>query len=162
MTKETRFAKAMSELLFTMRHSSMAEVDGTTEEQRNTIADDPLHKCEIKLHIFKHIFEDVTNYPQNFEQDENGEYVYTIDVYDYCYSYDIYIEELVKKERQSKLKITYRIVLSIVRVETDEEGNADELECDCPVSILDVPSYEMAELTVKSIQNSYPDFNNTL
>lgn len=105
-TKEIRFAVAMSELLFTMRNESDANVDGVSKEHSDGIAGDPVHIANIKNRIFLAVFNAAINDSDYFETDETGEYTYTPEeVYDYHYEYDNYIQEVV----QSKLKTKYRV-----------------------------------------------------
>ena len=156
MTKEIRFAKAMSELLFTMRNESDANVDDVSKERADAIAADPVHITEIKLRIFKHVYEDVCNFPQNFQiNEETGEYEYTTDVYDYGFSYDNYIENLVEKERQSKLKTKYKVWIEVERIDTDEEGNEEYSDCDFPVGIAYVDTFEEAQALQQNIANIF-------
>jgi hypothetical protein len=106
-TKKIRFATAMSELLFTMRNESDANVDGVSKERSDEIAGDPVHIANIKNRIFQAIFAQAQYSTDYFETDETtGEYTYTPEeVYDYCYEYDNYIQEVV----QSKLKTKYKV-----------------------------------------------------
>ena len=102
MNKFESFATAMSEQLFQMRceylvnHILFADSDYSKQiplDFVDSILDEDIHIASIKERIRVEILEQVQQCPTHFKQDDNGDYLYSMEVYDYAYIMDKYIQE---------------------------------------------------------------------
>jgi len=103
-----RFAKAMSEELFTMRSVDIQQVSLYIEDQhgeeviidneyKDKVLLDPVHSAAIKERLRMSVLADVQQNPD--EYDMNGtEYVYSGYIYDHAYQMDNYIQDQFKKD----------------------------------------------------------------
>lgn len=157
MNVQEKFAIAMSEQLFQMRAENIFSF-GTEipVEYINKIIDDPIHIKLIKERIRVHVFDVVTNHPNLYSKDVNGEYEYSPDVYDYAYELDSYVEEQYEKERKARLVITYKVEVKVKCIETDPEtGNDTDHDTDHVESLPTFESLEDATEMQKHIMNSF-------
>jgi hypothetical protein len=124
MTKEIKFAKAMSILLFQMR---IEDYEGETKEFTDRILDNEHHIKMMKNIIYLNILEAVNENPKQFNTDDNGDYKYTApDTYDFAYAVDTYVEEQYELERKARLIIKHKVSLVIERRETDPKDGKEE------------------------------------
>ena len=157
MTKQEDFAQRMSNELFIMR----AEDDFTCGESipdtyRDKILDDPEHIAKMKKLIYDAVLEGVTECPQLYKTDEEGNFIYSSDCYDYCFTVDNYIQDLFDAERDARLVIKYKIWVEIERIEYDPETQEEEyLETDSPMGICYRRSMEDAVAVQTEIANAF-------
>ena len=134
------FAKAMSELLFSMRIEETIPYGNECEyvpmSEALKIVDDPAHIVRIKKRIYENVLADVNQSPQKFTN-EYGKLGYTTDTYDHAFSVDAYVDEvyteqqealekLEEDQRQARLKVRYVVRLEVERIEYDPELNEEE------------------------------------
>lgn len=106
MTKEEDFANKMSELLFDMRSDDIGMSEVTTDDDRNVpesyvdkVLDDNKHCTAIKELIRLSVLESVTNRPNQYLKDNNGNFEYTAPhTYDHTYAMDNYIADQYMKD----------------------------------------------------------------
>jgi hypothetical protein len=110
MTKFEKFAQAMSELLFEMRCEDLvnmilfADVDETQQipvDFVDSILDEDIHIASIKEYMRLGVLESVQQCPSHYQQDSNGEFLYSTNVYDFAYLVDVYIKEQYEEEKQN-------------------------------------------------------------
>ena len=129
MNIEEKFAIAMSEQLFEMRIENIFSFDTEIPvEYINKIIDNPIHIKLIKERIRMRVFGIVTNHPNLYPKDVNGDYEYCSAVYDHAYELDLYVEELYEKERQARLIKTYEVIVGIREIETDPETGESNIK----------------------------------
>lgn len=100
MNKADKFALAMSTLLFEMRiESGMFGEDLATDQGLEVpqdyaikIVDNTKHAKAIKELIRLSVLFDCTDNPTNYKVNEDGDFMYTTDVYDHSCLVDTYIE----------------------------------------------------------------------
>ena len=159
MTKQEDFAQRMSNELFIMR----AEDDFTCGESipdtyRDKILDDPEHIAKMKKLIYDAVFDGVTEFPDSYKTDEEGNFIYSSDCYDYCYAVDNYIQDVFDAEREARLIVKYKIWVEIERIEYDPETQEEEyLETDCPEGIGYRRTFEEAVALQQEIVNSFAE-----
>ena len=154
------FAKAMSELLFSMRIEETIPYGNDCEyvpmEFAHKIVDDPAHIVRIKQRLYDNILSEVNQFPKKY-LNEYGVLGYTTDMYDHAFSVDAYVDEvhtdmvealekLEEDQRQARLVVTYAIRTEIVRIESDpESGEQEELETDGIARSREFIDYKTAE-----------------
>ena len=157
MNIEQKFAIAMSEQLFQMRAENIFSFDIEIPiEYINKIIDDPIHIKLMKERIRVRVLEVVTNHPNLYPKDVNGDYMYSSEVYDYSYELDTYVEDLYEKECQARLIRTYKVVVDVKEIVTDPEtGESNVNDTDYHETLSEFESLEDATETQKSIMNSF-------
>ena len=102
MNKFKKFALAMSEQLFEMRGEDLVttilfaypdESEQIPVDFIDGILDEDIHIAAIKERLRVELLEQVQQCPTHFVQDNTGNYVYSVEVYDYAYLVDVYIKE---------------------------------------------------------------------
>jgi len=102
MTKEEKFAIAMSELLFDMRNEDLANTIVLDDDGNqipvdfiDKILEDDNHQKVMKEKIRETIMNTFAWNPNSFNKDDEGNYVYTApNTYDYAYFIDDYIQAM--------------------------------------------------------------------
>lgn len=159
MTKQENFATRMSNELFIMR----AENDFTcgdgliSDTYRDKILDSPVHIANMKKLIYDDVLNWITDFPNDFTTDAEGNFIYTYDTcYDFCFHVDDYIETEYEKERQKRLIIKYKVWVEIERIEYDPETQEEEyLETDSPLGICYRRTFEDAVAIQNEIADAY-------
>jgi len=123
-TKEVKFAKEMSELLFQMR---IEDYEGETKEFTDRILDDVHHGKMMKNIIYLNVLEAANKNPKQFDKDEKGNYRYTADTYDFAYAVDTYVEDQYELERKARLIIKYKVKIVVERREVDPKDGKEEI-----------------------------------
>lgn len=158
MTKKEDFARRMSDEIFTMRvESDFLGAEQTPEEFINKIIENPEHIKGIKKLIYDNVLIDVTENPDWFVTDKDGDYQYSYDAcYDYCYLVDGYIETQYENVREARLKVRYKIWVEVERIEYDPEtGEESYSDTDFPESIAYRETFEDAAALQQQIVQVY-------
>lgn len=143
MTNEQKFAIAMSVLLFDMRsedlnNNLLFDDDGNQipVDYIDAILDKPKHQEVMKEKIRMSVLEHVTRCPNQYNQDDQGEFHYTAPhTYDHAYVMDEYIQDRYRDTQKQTIYQCQHCMSDNVQVKAWVEPNnnnayVDEVEGD--------------------------------
>lgn len=166
MTKEQKFAKEMSDLVFDLwigsTYISYLNLSDTTlskisVEYANNIIDDPKHSRLIHGRMYDNILADIIANPNAFEKEnKNMEFCYSSDVFQYGKHINNYIHEVYEKEKWKQLKTKYKIWIEIERIEYNPDTEDEEyFDDDNPIAVAYRDNIEDALILQNDIVNTF-------
>jgi len=132
-TPQQKFARENAENIWWMHieGTGLYESEEMTSEFIQKIVDSKKHAKAIKKIMYEDILKDVTEWPDNFMRDENGNYTYDSTMYDYGFAIDDYCRKEFRKDMKKSLWLCDNCGSDDVEIMKWVNPNTNEVGVDC-------------------------------